>query len=381
MSSFQRLPQELFCAILSHLSSDHDRRACALTCRAFVSPTQADLYRTLSLFTEDGAGLSLKKLENAPHLATFIKHISLKEIHKPWIELSEALPALLALLAPYTYSLEIHQRRGRSRYPRLPYSLLSRLGCVEQITLSEETTGSLDGHVSHGDNALPTFLNHFPKLRAITFLNCVVENKAVDVENTNFPAPVFQLERVDICSCEDRVVLDWLTPALSSLQTLRISSASPSALRCIAAAGQSLQHLEARNLNNVSDEDLQLLMSSVGAHAKDLRSLTLSVTGPWPNYTPVQVIVQALLHLDIHAHLQRLAIEISQREALTEASPWNEVQDILLGTRFPAFRSVECRLVWGGDSVPLSRDPILAAAPRLAKKNMIWVSTTNRRYY
>ncbi|KAG6864563.1 hypothetical protein C0991_008606 [Blastosporella zonata] len=394
-----RLPQELFCAILNHLSADEDLRACALTCRALVSPAQADLYRTLSNSSEESARLSLRKLERYPHLAVLVKHLYLREIHRPWIQPSEALPTLLALLAPYTYSLEILQRRGKLRYPRLPYSLLSRLEFIERITLREETSGALNGHVSHDDTALPIFLNHFPKLRAITFLGCFVENKAVDSAAEVVP-PVFKLERIDGCCELDSLAVDWLVPALSSTKTLCISSASRSVVRLIAVAGKSLQHLEASHINEASDEgesfpnslhseaselnhriDMKLLMSNVRTHATNLRSLMLTVTQPQPKHTPIQVVVRSLLLLDTHTHLQHITIQISQYGALADGTPWNELQDLLVGTRFSALRSVECCFVKDPDSVPVSSERILAAVPRLAEKKKIYVSTTDGLYH
>jgi len=73
------------------------------------------------------------------------------------------------------------------------------------------------------------------------------------------------------------------------------------------------------------------------------------------------VVLQSLLLIGAHTHLQHLAIGYLQNDTPLDAGPWNDLQDLLLGTCFPALRSVEFRLSWG------SPEPFIAAVPRLAK--------------
>ena len=258
---FHQLPRELLYAIVSHLGADEDYaslHACASTCRALVLPAQTHIFRTITLCYEDPTVLTvLSKLESTPHIRTFVKHLRLFETHRPWIQHSELLHRTLALLSPYIISLHIHQRRHKPGNPRFRLSSLSQLKYVEEISLCEEVVAVLAG-LMYGDDALPIFLNQFLNLRAITFDWCLVRNQIID--NNDIAPPVFRLERLDVGSCRDTLVLDWLVPALSSLQTLHLSypALCPSFFstivpRFMTTAGESLQHLELRGLNDASN--------------------------------------------------------------------------------------------------------------------------------
>ncbi|KAG6907405.1 hypothetical protein DXG01_009017 [Tephrocybe rancida] len=327
----------------------------------------------MRLHGEAEARSSLQKLESTPHRAELIKHLHLKERGKPWIRRSEALPTVLALLAPYTISLEIYQRRNDPARPRFDYPSLSRLVCLEQIYLSDEADAT------SYDNALPTFLNHFPKLRAITFEGCTVQNQLAIGGDNGVAPPAFQLKEMDIVSCGDAVVLDWLVPALSSLQILCISKFNPVVLKFITTAGRSLKYLEVRQLSSTSDEDTRLLMNAI-THATNLRSLKLTAAGCAlvSKRSPIQVAAQALLLTGTHAHLRELTIIIPNRNAIEDSDSWNQLEDLLLRAHFPTLRRVECRLVTGDKLILLTRpEAILGAVPRLAQRRMLYVSTSD----
>ncbi|KAF8952100.1 hypothetical protein BDZ97DRAFT_1768869 [Flammula alnicola] len=269
---FPELPPELLWAILSHLDSEDDYLslcACALTCRALVSPAQAGIFHTIHQYSE--SPLFLAKLESMPHIRAFTKHLRLVEIHRPWIQHSEVLHHTLDLLSPYIVSLDILQRRRKPEKPRFEFSSLSQLKCLEEISLrEEELTGR--ARILYGNNALPTFLNHFPKLRAISFDGCLVQNQTSDSKSkSDVAAPVFRLERLDVCYCHDTLVLDWLIPALSSLKALHISYLAPDSsnfsttvLQFMITAGESLQHLDVRCLDEASNAG-QLFPSATAA--------------------------------------------------------------------------------------------------------------------
>jgi hypothetical protein len=255
-----QLPQELLCTILTHLNPTEDYPsllACALTCKALVFPAQANIFHTLTLSNEFPHVLA--KLNSTPHIRKYVKHLSLMEIHKPWIQSSEVLHRVLYSLSPYITSLDIHQRIRRAENPRFNFSTLSRLESVEKILLKEE---ELTGQESdrYSDIALPTFLNHFPKLNSLNFDECYVNNIIID-STPDIPAPVFRLKKLELQICHDAFVLDyWLLPALSSLRSLRIQYLlmAPSLYvatftRFMMAAGESLQHLEIRGLHEASD--------------------------------------------------------------------------------------------------------------------------------
>jgi len=251
---FHQLPPELLYTILSHLDAG-SLRTCALTCRAFVSPAQAHFFHTLEFYSE--CLNTLAKLETTPHIRTLTRHLRLVEIHRPWIQRSQVLHRTLDILSPYVVSLDILQRTRKPEKPRFDFSSLSRLKCLETISLREEELGT--PRSMHGDNALPTFLNHFPKLRAISFECCLVANQTLD-SNSDVPPPIFQLESLNVGFCGDTCVLDWLVPALSSLQTLRLSYPvvdsphfSVTVPQFLITAGTSLQHLEVTSLEKVSN--------------------------------------------------------------------------------------------------------------------------------
>ncbi|KAF8961921.1 hypothetical protein BDZ97DRAFT_2059810 [Flammula alnicola] len=376
---FPELPLELLWAILSHLDSEDDYLslcACALTCRALVSPAQAGIFRTISLSSKLlGLPTVLAKLESTPHIWTFIKRLRLREIHKPWIQHSKVLNRTLDLLSPYIVSLHIFQRRRKPENPRFNFSSLSQLTRLEDISLREEEMGAL-ARVMYGNNALPNFLTQFPKLRAITFHQCLVENQIVD-SKSDVATPVFRLETLHVQWCEDTVVLDWLIPALSSLRRLyfsyRASNTSnfrTTVLQFMITAGGSLQHLEVEDLNDASNADLRSLMTAVRTHSTNLRSLRLIITGSISEHSAIQVVVRSLLFIDAHTHLQHLTIVFYQHDAPVDGSPWDELQDLLLGKGFPALRSVEFRLLLNSpEAIPAST--FVAAVPRLAQKKMI----------
>jgi hypothetical protein len=244
--NLDQLPQELLCTILSHLDPTEDYPsllACALTSKALVFPAQANIFHTLTLSNEFPHVLA--KLNSTPH--------------RPWIQSSEVLHQILDSLSPYITSLDIHQRIRRAEKPRFDFSTLSRLESVEKILLKEE---ELTGQESdrYNDIALPTFLNHFPKLKSLNFDECYVNNIITD-STPDIPAPVFRLKNLELQICHDAFVLDyWLLPALSSLQSLRIQYLlmAPSLYvatftKFMTAAGESLQHLEIRGLHEASD--------------------------------------------------------------------------------------------------------------------------------
>ncbi|KAF8955231.1 hypothetical protein BDZ97DRAFT_1765127 [Flammula alnicola] len=269
---FHQLPPELLCAILSHLAAEEDRpslRACALTCRALVSPAQAGIFRSISLYFEDPTVLA--KLESTPHIRPFSKRLYLGEIHKPWVQRSEVLHRTLDLLSPYIVSLDIFHRRHRQGKPRFDFSSLSQLKRIEEISLSEDHVKHQPSATFNGNNALPTFLNQFPKLRAITFDKCWVRNRSVD-STSDIAAPVFRLESLDVQCCQDTLVLDWLIPALSSLQRLHFSCwiFDPSVVSTIVPqfmiiAGESLQHLEIRDVGDAANAG-RFFLSIYGHH-------------------------------------------------------------------------------------------------------------------
>ncbi|KIM39023.1 hypothetical protein M413DRAFT_29596 [Hebeloma cylindrosporum] len=248
--SFQHLPPELLCAIFNHLPTYESEwrlslRACALTCRAFVSPAQAYIFNTLSVPSE--AQRVLAKLESVPHIRKFVKRIRLLDIQRPWIQHCEVLHDILRLLSPRMVSLDITQRRHRPEVPRFDLSSLAQLIPLEEILLREEDVRNTQT-TKCGDNALPSFLNHFPKLRAIT-LDAWVSNKTID-NISAIAGPIFRLERLDVVGCCDELLLDWLTPALPMLRQLRLSYVPPSThgIKFITEAGESLQHLEINKL-------------------------------------------------------------------------------------------------------------------------------------
>ena len=119
---------------------------------------------------------------------------------------------------------------------------------------------------ANGDNALSMFLNHFPKLKALTF-DCWVRNRTID-SKSDVAAPVFRLESLDVCYCDDTLVLDWLIPAISSLQKLHISYPAPdpsnfstTVSQIMIASGKSLQHVEVKALENTSNSGQLFLFS------------------------------------------------------------------------------------------------------------------------
>ncbi|KAJ3506140.1 hypothetical protein NLJ89_g7029 [Agrocybe chaxingu] len=369
-----QLPPELLYDIINHLGAEEDYaslRACALTCRAFVSPTQAHIFRTLTLFRDSPAWLA--KLESTPHIRTFIKHLRLVEYHKPWIQRSEVLNRMLGYLSSYVIFLDIHHQRRKLESTRFDFPLLSRLKCVEEISLTERDPEGQGGTMD-GDNALPRFLNHFPNLRGITFDGCWVWVQGADSKN-DIAAPVFQLERLHVYACYDALVLDWLVPALSSLKTLHLQYMdpdipifSPTALPQL----ESLEHVEVRSLNYASNEELRSLMAAV-AHSVNLRSITFMTSGSSSGHSPVEAAVKSLLFLGAHRHLQHLTIGFFQEDDPVDGSPWDELQDLLLGGRFPALRTVKL-LFWldSSGSNAASTEPFVVAVPRLAKKNMVY---------
>ncbi|KIM39020.1 hypothetical protein M413DRAFT_447385 [Hebeloma cylindrosporum] len=382
--SFCQLPPELLRPIFSHLPTSESEwcqslRACALTCKAFVSPAQAYIFHTVGLSSESTARILLAKLESVPHIRTLVKRLPLGEIHRPWIQDSEALPDILRLLSPFVVSLDIHQRRRKHESPRFDFSSLSGLKYLEEILLREEDMRRPET-TKYGDAALPSFLNHFPKLRAIT-LDAWVSNKTIDSKKP-IAGPIFQLERLDVWCCCDALLLDWLTPALPMLRKLQFSYGAPSTyvINFIIKAGQSLQDLEIRGLGSQASNsvDLQALMTSVRTCASDLCSLNLVITGELPGHRPIQVVVQCLLHLGAHARLQHLTIEIFQYYCPVDGNPWDELQDLLVETRFPALRSVEFRVLLHSHSIPVPVEPYIAALPRLVKRGLLYVCHETR---
>ncbi|KIM39074.1 hypothetical protein M413DRAFT_235653 [Hebeloma cylindrosporum] len=238
--SLQQLPPELLCAIFSHLPPNDGQslRALALTCRAFISPAQASLFDTVFVSSESDACIVLAKLESIPHIKMFARRLSLRDIHRPWIQHSQVLHDILGLVYPYIVSLDILQRRRRPDSPRFAFPSLAQLTLLEKISLSEEDVLELKT-MEYGDNGIPTFLNYFPKLRAITLDGCYVHNEAVD-SSRSIAAPIFLLERLDIRWSSDSLLLDWLMPALSLLQKLHVTLATPNLSTKLAQAGESL---------------------------------------------------------------------------------------------------------------------------------------------
>ncbi|KDR71738.1 hypothetical protein GALMADRAFT_229284 [Galerina marginata CBS 339.88] len=108
--------------------------------------------------------------------------------------------------------------------PRFNLSSLSRLESIEEIFLKEEDVYGQEEE-RFNDHGLVTFLNHFPKLRAITFNECYVRN-IITNKKSDLPGPSFQLRKLDVQFCLDAFALDWLTPALSSPQTLHLTCLS-----------------------------------------------------------------------------------------------------------------------------------------------------------
>ena len=205
-------------------------------------------------------------MESTPHIRTFIKYLRLVEIHKPWIQRSEELRRILDLLSPYVVSLNIHQRRRKPENSRFDYSSLSQLTCIQEILLGEEMMSGVSSFAD-GDNALPMFLNQFPTLKALTFDQCWVRNRTID-SKSDVAAPVFRLEMLDVCYCDDTLVLDWLIPAIPSLQKLHISYPVPdpsnfstTVSQIIIASGKLLQHIEVRALENASNAGQLFLFS------------------------------------------------------------------------------------------------------------------------
>ncbi|KAF8961911.1 hypothetical protein BDZ97DRAFT_1164930 [Flammula alnicola] len=218
--------------------------------------------------------------------------------------------------------------------------------------------------------------------------HCFVRNQAGD-SKSDVAAPAFRLERLDVERCHDTLVLDWLIPALSSLQSLHFSYSASNPLvfstivpQFIITAGESLQHLEVEDLNGASNADLRLLMTAVRTHSTNLRSLSLMVTRTVSEHSPLLVVVHSLLLIGAHPHLQHLTIEFYQRHVPINGSPWEELQDLLLGTGFPALRSVEfCLLLDSPDTIPMSTEAFVAAVPRLAQKRIISVFHGHERSY
>src|SRR6267378_3135636 len=120
-------------------------------------------------------------------------------------------------------------------------------------------------------------------------------------------------------------------------------------------------------------------MTAVRTCASDQLSLNLVITrSTYVHYdSPIQVVIQSLLHLGAHAHLQHLTIRLSQDHALLDKNPWNELQDLPVGTRFPALRSVEFRSVlYSPNSIPMAIEPLIAAFPRIPRGVYIYMSYT-----
>ena len=94
--------------------------------------------------------------------------------------------------------------------------------------------------------------------------------------------------------------------------------------------------------------DLESLMTTVRTYASDLRSLDLTITKSTYMHddSPIQLVVQSLLHLVAHAHLQHLTIRLSQDDARVDKNPWDELQDLLVGIRFPEKRRVSVGAVF-----------------------------------
>ena len=281
--SFHQLPPELLYAIFSLLPAyefkEHQSlRACALTCRAFVFPAQANIFHTLSLSSE--AHNVLAKLESTPHIRTFVRRLCLLEIHRPWIQCSKVLHDILGLLSPSVASLDIHQRRRKPEYPRYNFSSLAQLKFLVEISLEEEAVPALET-TEYGDNALPTFLNHFPRLRAMTIRGCRMRNETIDSISA-IAAPIFRLERLDVWYCRDALLLDWLMPALSSLRKLHFSYLALPSISCINVAqfmvktGESLQHLEVRDLDDTSNAG-QSFLSAYGNRITNSLSIRLTI--------------------------------------------------------------------------------------------------------
>ncbi|KAJ3513478.1 hypothetical protein NLJ89_g2923 [Agrocybe chaxingu] len=322
-----RLPLELLYAIISHLGAKEDYaslRACASTCRALVPPAQAHIFRSLTLNKESRTRPWLAKLESTPHIRITPRCCILKH--------------------------------------------------VEEISLRElDPEGQ--GGVMHGDNSLPTFLNHFPNLQAITFGGCWVQVERAASES-GITAPVFRLERLYIDSCYDALVLDWLVPALSSLKILRLAYCGGQDIFSAAASPRfdSLEHVDVRGLNEASDAELRSLVAAV-KHTVSLRSIT-TINSRFKfaseNSPIIEVVVQFLLLLGAHRYLQHLAIGFFEEDDLVRRSPWDELQDLLLGGRFPALQSVKF-VFWSGssESNPVTTEPFFAAVPRLVQKKMV----------
>jgi len=223
----------------------------------------------------------LAKLESTPHIRRFVRRLCLLEIHRPWIQCSKVLHDILGLLSPSVVSLDIHQRRRKPEYPRFDFSSLAQLKFLEEISLEEEDVRALE-MTKYGDNALLTFLNHFPMLRAITIHGCWVRNETIDSISA-IAAPIFRLEMLDVWCCRDALLLDWLVPALSSLRKLHFSYLAPApsisganVIQFMVKAGESLQHLEVRDLDDTSNAG-QSFLSAYGDRVTNPLSIRLAV--------------------------------------------------------------------------------------------------------
>ncbi|KAJ3516917.1 hypothetical protein NLJ89_g829 [Agrocybe chaxingu] len=375
-----QLPPELLYDIINHLGAEGDYAslcACASTCRALISPARAHIFRSLTLSRESRTLSWLAKLESEPHIRTYIKHLCVAEYHRPWIQSSEALHRTLGLLSPYVVSLDIHHQRRKLESVRFDFPVLSQLKCVEQISLTEQDPEG-QAEIMRGDNALPTFLNHFPNLRAITFGGCWVQVKRADDES-GIATPGFQLERLYTDTCYDALVLDWLVPALSSLKTLRLvynlkNQVIPIFSATACPQFESLEHVDVRGLNNASDAELLSLIAAL-THTVSLRSIT-TINSQFKFASEdspiIEVVVQFLCLLHAHRHLRHLTIGFFEEDDLVRRSPWDELQDLLLGGRFPALQSVKF-VFWSGssESNPVTTEPFFAAVPRLVQKKMV----------
>ncbi|CAA7270439.1 unnamed protein product [Cyclocybe aegerita] len=370
-----RLPLELLYAIISHLGAEKDYAslcACASTCRALVSPAQARIFGSLTLRKESRTIPWLAKLQSTPHIQTYVKHLLLAQYHKPWIQHSEVLHRTLELLSPYVISLDIRHQVENTRFD---FPVLSQLRCVEEISLTERDPEGL-GDIVNRDHALPTFLNYFPNLRAITFNDCWVQVERAS--KGDIAAPIFRLERLYIHTCYDASVLDWLVPALSSLKTLHVQYTDPNSIPIFSDTApsppqlESLEHVEVRDLDRASNAELRSLMAAVGTNTINLLSITFMTSGSSSEHSPVKAVVQSLLILGAHRHLQHLAIGFFEEDDPVDGSPWDELQDLLLGGRFPALQSVKFLFsLYSSGTNPVAPEHFIHAVPRLALKKMI----------
>ncbi|KAF9524994.1 hypothetical protein CPB83DRAFT_860375 [Crepidotus variabilis] len=377
--SLLQLPAELLDAVLSYLWAENDIISlwqCSLTCRILVSPAQAFIFRNLKINFPSTIAPAI--LEYRPYILPLIQHLELIEIHKPWVQNCEAIQRLLKMLSPYVTSLELIQRRPNVDKPRFELSSLWQLKCLEKITLSEELQGANFGRPMHDNLALSTFLNHFPKLRAITFSSCLVPIQIIDKRNPK-SSPVFQLEYLKLKYCQDMLTLDWLVPAMVSLRNLhfQIPRAVDQPLfydilfRMIKISASSLERLTINGVNLIDKAHLQFLMDGIRIHNNNLCSMNLIMSKGRSQTDQMSSIIHCLQTIGPLPQIRYLVIGLYQT-ILDGATHLNDLEGLIVSPNFPELQFVEIRpILMNLDVEAFSPGVLLAAFPRLTKKKMI----------